>query len=56
MGMQQREKTCSLCLGLLDRMPKVVRPPLWDLTVWGRLDRPKKLALHQTFQKLPEAL
>jgi hypothetical protein len=56
MGMQQRAKTCSLCPGWLDRMLWAVRPPLWDLTTWGRLDRPKKLALHQSFQKLPEPL
>jgi hypothetical protein len=56
MGMQQRAKTCSLCPGWLDRLPWAVRPPLCDLTAWGRLDRPKRPALHQTFQKLPEPL
>jgi hypothetical protein len=56
MAMQQKAKTCSLCTGWLDRMPLVVRLPLLDLTTWGRLDRPKKPVLHQTFQKLPEPL
>jgi hypothetical protein len=54
--MQQRAKTCSLCPERLDRVPWVVRPPLYDLTAWGRLDRPKRPTLHQTFQKLPEPL
>jgi hypothetical protein len=49
-------QTCSLCPGRLDRMSWAVRTPLWELTAWGRLDHPKKPALHQTFQKLPEPL
>jgi hypothetical protein len=56
MGMQQRAKTCSLCPRRLDCMPWAVRPPLWDLIAWGWLDRPKKPALRQTFQKLPKPL
>jgi hypothetical protein len=37
-------------------LPRAVRPPLWDLTTWARLDRPKRPALHRTFQNLPEPL
>jgi hypothetical protein len=37
-------------------MPRAVRPPAPDLTAWGRLDRPKRPALHQTAQKLPEPI
>jgi hypothetical protein len=33
---------------------RAVRPPLCDLTAWGRLDRPKRPALHQTAQSLPK--
>jgi hypothetical protein len=56
MGMQQRAKTCSLCPGRLDRLPQAVRPPTTHLTAWGRLDRPKWPALHQTTQNLPEPI
>jgi hypothetical protein len=55
-AMQQRAKSCSHCPGRLDRLSWVVRPPLCDLTAWGRLDRPKRPPLHQTFQKLPEPI
>jgi hypothetical protein len=47
--MQQRAKFCSFCLGWLDSLPNIW-PPGW------RLDRSKRLALHQTFQKLPEPI
>jgi hypothetical protein len=36
--------------------PRAVRPPASQLTAWGRLDRPKKPAQHQTAQKLPEPI
>jgi muconolactone delta-isomerase len=56
MGMQQREKHCSLCLARLDRLHRAVRPPIGHLTAWGRFDRPMRPDLHQTFQKLPYEL
>jgi hypothetical protein len=55
-GMQQRAKSCSLCPGRLDRLHRAVRPPTYHLTAWGRVDRPVRPALHQTFQKLPEPI
>jgi hypothetical protein len=55
-GMQQRTKTYSLCTRRLDRLHRAVRPPTCHLTAWGRLDRPMRPALHQTFQKLPEPI
>jgi hypothetical protein len=55
-GMQQRAKICSLSPGRLDRLHRAVRPPTPQLTVWGRLDRPKRPALHQTAQKLPKPI
>jgi hypothetical protein len=55
-GMQQRAKTCSHCPGRLDCLYRAVRPPVADLTAWGRLDRPKRPALHQTAQNLPETI
>jgi hypothetical protein len=55
-GMQQRAKICSPCPGRLDRLHRAVRPPTTHLTARGRLDRPKRLALHQTAQKFPEPI
>jgi hypothetical protein len=55
-GMQHRAKSCSLCLGRFDRLHRAVRLPTCHLTAWGRLDRPMRPALHQTFQKLPESI
>jgi hypothetical protein len=55
-GNATKSKTCSLCPGRLDRLSWAVRLPLCGLTACGRLDRPKRLALHQTFQKLPKPL
>jgi hypothetical protein len=55
-GMQQRAKNCSLCPGRLDRLHRAVRPPAQQLTARGRLDRPKRPALHQTAQNLPEPI
>jgi hypothetical protein len=55
MGMQQRAKTCSLCLGGLDRLHWAVRLPTKHLTAWGALDRPLT-ALHQTAQNLLEPI
>jgi hypothetical protein len=55
-GMQQRAKNCSLCPGRLDRLYRAVRPPAPHLTAWVRLDRPKRPALHQTAQNLPEPI
>jgi hypothetical protein len=52
MGIQQEAKSCTLCLGPLDRLHWGVRPPTCHLTAWGRLDRPMRPTLHQTFQKL----
>jgi hypothetical protein len=44
-------------------LSRAVKPPawasqtaLWNLTARGRLDCPKKPALHKTFQNLPETL
>jgi hypothetical protein len=54
--MQQRAKTCSLCLGRLDRLYWAVRPLAPYLTAWGRLDRPMWPTLHQTAQNLPEPI
>jgi hypothetical protein len=55
-GMQQRAKICSPCPGRLDRLHRVVRPPATQLTARGQLDRPKRPALLQTSQKLPEPI
>jgi hypothetical protein len=55
-GLQQRAKNCSLCPGRLDRLHRAVRPPAPQLTALGRLDRPKRPALHQTTQNLPEPI
>jgi hypothetical protein len=55
-GMHQRAKNCSLCPGRLDRLYRAVRLPVPHLTAWGRLDRPKRPALHQTAQKVPEPI
>jgi hypothetical protein len=55
-GMQQRAKICSFSPGRLDRLHRAVRPPAQHLTAWGRLDRPKRPALHQTAQNLPEPI
>jgi hypothetical protein len=55
-GMQKRAKTCSLCPGRFDRLYRAVRPHAPHLTVWGRLDRPKWPALHQTSQNLPKPI
>jgi hypothetical protein len=51
-----RSKNCSLCPGRLDCLHQVVRPPTTHLTAWWRLDRPKRPALHQTAQNLPEPI
>jgi hypothetical protein len=37
-------------------MPRAVRLPAPHLTAGGRLDHPKRPALHQTAQKLPEPI
>jgi hypothetical protein len=55
-GMQQRAKNCSLCPGRLGRLYRAVIPPVPHLTAWGRLDRPKRPALHQTAQNFPEPI
>jgi uncharacterized membrane protein YgaE (UPF0421/DUF939 family) len=54
--MQQRAKTAHQAQGRLDRLHRAVRPPAQHLTALGRLDRPKRPALHQTAQKLPEPI
>jgi hypothetical protein len=42
--------------GRLDRLHRAVRPPTPDLTAWGRLERPKRPALNQTTQNLPDQM
>jgi hypothetical protein len=56
MRMQKGTKICSLCLEWLDHLYMAVRLPAYHLTAWGRLDRPMRPALHQTFQKLPKPI
>jgi hypothetical protein len=55
-GMQQRAKNCSHRPGRLDRLHRAVRPPAPQLTAWGRLECPKRPALHQTAQNLPKVI
>jgi hypothetical protein len=52
-GMQQRAKTCSLCLGRLDRLYRAVRPPHET----GPAPNCSKIARTKwkTFQTLPGA-
>jgi hypothetical protein len=51
MGMQQREKTCSLCPGQLDCLPWAVSPPLWDLTALGVVRPPQETGPAPNFSK-----
>jgi hypothetical protein len=51
MGMQKRAKTCSLCPGRLDRLPRVVRLPLWDLTAWRVVRPPQETGPAPNFSK-----
>jgi hypothetical protein len=55
-GNAAKSKNCSTCPGRLDHLHRAVRPPTPDLTAWWRLDRPKRPALHQTAQNLPEPI
>jgi hypothetical protein len=55
-GMQQRAKICSPCPGQLDRLHRAVRPPTTHLTAQGRLDHPKRPALHKLLKNCPNQL
>jgi hypothetical protein len=55
-GMQQRGKICSPSPGRLDLLHRAVRPPAPQQTAWGRLDRPKRPALHRTAQNFPKPI
>jgi hypothetical protein len=52
----KEQKTAHQAQGRLSRLHRAVRPPTVHLTASGRLDCPKRPALHQTAQELSEQI